>query len=121
MRAGDALGAAKHREAGDEELIGQGAGGVDHRGGVGRPRDSPVEHCLSQRGGLTGIEVRGEARVGDRFEALRQFGVVGHQEQPSGGAAQAFVRAHRHQVSPLVERVRPGLVSDQTPKVGSIK
>lgn len=78
----------------------------------GVPNRSPL--------GNADVEVRGEARVGDRIETGSKVGAV-REDDPAGGAAKALVGAHRHQVSALGERVRPSSAGEQAADVGGIE
>lgn len=65
--------------------------------GVGCPVVAPVEEGVGEGGGFGGVEVGGEAGEGDGVEALCDLGIVGD-DQATGGAAEGFVGAHRHQM-----------------------
>ena len=81
---------------------------------------APVDQPARQRRHPAGVEVGGEARVGDGVELLGQRGVVGD-DQPAGRAAQALVGAHGHHVRAFVQRVLPGAAGEHAREVRGVE
>ena len=99
---------------------GQVGGGGHHVGGVLPTVHQPVEHRDGHGRGLAGVEVGGQAGVGDCLDAFGQRGVVGHHE-PAGWPGKALVGAHGHQVRALLEGVRPRMSRDQATQVRGVE
>lgn len=81
---------------------------------------APVEHGNRQGRHAAGIEIRRHAGKGDRVETLGKLRVVGDQK-PAGGAAEALVGAHCHQVRALGQRIGPGTAGDDAALVGGVE
>ena len=81
---------------------------------------APVKQREGKGRGFGRVEVGGKAGEGDGVKAFGNRGVVGD-DQATGGTAEGFVSAHRHQMRAFGQRVGPDAPGDDAALVGGVE